>query len=152
MKSARTLLGSLIFLQCSCLTTAPTALSVVSASGRTIWSGTIFTGERFDITFVHSQEHCLWTQRYAVTANWFIEQTSSNYPCFGAGLPLETARHRLSRTDLGYAMTGQSRFRNIDMMNSTQANITLVYRGHAIRLSSRMAEFERFSLRVHAHR
>jgi hypothetical protein len=117
----------------------------VESSAGVIWRGEVEEGEAFDVSFIHSAEHCRWTHHYHVRGR-SIEQVASTFACFGAGMPSWTPATRIS-TD-GYTVPAPLRLSGIAMMNSTAAEIALRHRGRAVPIGARLADWERFRVRV----
>jgi hypothetical protein len=124
-------------------------LELVSAAGRVTWMGPIAAGEAFDLRFVHSHERCLWTQHYRTGDDGAIEQTGSTFPCFGAGMPAgSTDGSPVVRTRDGYLVAAPARIGELQMINSKDAEITLLWRNQQVPISHLFDDFQRFSMRV----
>lgn len=123
-------------------------LQVVGAADRVAWRGPIEPGETFDVAFTHSQEGGRWVQHY-VASDRGIEQRSSSFPSFGAGMPVESADgSAIGHTPQAYTVAAPARIGDLPMMNSDAAAITLTYRGHQVSLGVFFDDFERFTIRI----
>jgi hypothetical protein len=121
----------------------------VEASGRLVWAAVIAQGERFDLAFEHSSEHCRWTQHYAAGSGGTFRQLSSTFPCYGPGMPAAvSAGTTLGVSADGFTVAAPLELRELRMMNSRQAALHLVYRGRVVPLEQLLEEFEIFTLSV----
>jgi len=124
-------------------------LELVSSGGRVTWRAPIASGEAFDLQFVHSHERCLWIQHYRAGRDGAIYQTGSTFPCFGAGMPAgSTDGSPVVRTADGYLVAAPARIGELQMMNSKDAGITVVWRNQRVLISRLFDDFERFTMRV----
>jgi hypothetical protein len=122
---------------------APRALEI-GAGGRVVWRVPIAVDERFELSFVHSQERTLWTQHYFAGADARIWQDASTFGAYGAGMP----DGRATRSAEGFTVRVNRRLSSIAMMNSRAAELRLRYRGHTFALDRWFADYERFEIRV----
>ena len=116
----------------------------ISAGARVAWRAPIHAGERFDVSFVHSQERTVWTQHYVASRDGRIRQESSTFGSYGAGMP----RERVTRSPEGFTARVDRRFASIPMMHSHAARLTLRYRGRTFAMDRWFADYERFEIRV----
>lgn len=124
-------------------------LEVVTADRHVIWSAPIQPGESFDLAFTHSAERCRWVHHYVASAPNSIEQRGSAFPCFGAGMPSSaTDRSPVRRTPEGFETAAPLTLRQIGMMNWRAADITLRVGADTVALGRRLADYERFTLRI----
>lgn len=124
-------------------TAAPRALEIV-ARGRVTWRAPIAAGERFAVSFLHSQERTLWTQHYVALNDGRIRQVASTFGSYGAGMPLGEVR----RSPAGFTARSDRYFASIPMMHSRTAQLTLQYRGHTFAVDRWVADYERFEVRL----
>lgn len=123
-------------------------LQVVTAGDHVAWRGPIESGEAFDVAFTHSQEGGRWVQHY-VAAGHGIEQRSSSFASFGAGMPVgSTDGSAIRHTPQAFTIAAPARIGDLRMMHSDAAFITLTYRGQQVPLGPFFDEFERFTIRI----
>lgn len=123
------------------------ALEVVADRG-VVWRAPIRLGERFDLSFLHSSERCLWTQHYRATVGG-IWQESSTFPCFGAGMPSGSSDATpVLRTRSGYVVSAPRLIGEVPMLSWQRGDITLELRGRSVALSPVLDDFERFTVRI----
>jgi hypothetical protein len=122
---------------------APRALEI-TAGGRVTWRAPIAAGERFAVSFMHSQERTRWTQHYVAVNDGRIRQVASTFGSYGAGMPLG----EVTRSPAGFTAHTDRRFSSIPMMNSRAAQLTLRYRDHTFAIDRWFADYERFEIRV----
>jgi hypothetical protein len=114
-----------------------------------VWSGELRSGGLFEVSFEHSAEKCRWTQHYRAAGPGRIQQLSSTFPCIGAGMPWSsTDGSPAIRTREGYTLVAARTLADIHMINSCQGQILLSVGNQHVDVSSRMDDFQRFTLRI----
>ncbi len=122
-------------------------LEVATARG-VVWRAAIAGGERFDVAFRHSSEHCIWTQHYRATAEG-IWQEGSTFPCFGPGMPAaSTDGSPVVRTGRGYAVRAPRLIGELPMLGWRRGEITIALGGRTVALGPLVGDFEPFTVSV----
>jgi len=125
----------------------PRTLEVATARG-VVWRAAIADGERFDVAFRHSSEHCVWTQHYRATAAG-IWQDGSTFPCFGAGMPAtSTDGSTVVRTAGGYFVRAPRLIGELPMIGWRRGEITIALGGRTVPLGPLVGDFEPFTVSV----
>jgi hypothetical protein len=121
-------------------------LQVVGADGVSRWEAPIRSGEPFDVLYVHSSEHCQWTQHYRAGPGTRITQPASTFPCFGPGMP--AGGEVIRRSTDGFTVSAGFALKQIDLMNWMPARIALRYRHQTIPVGPWFADYDIFSIRI----
>jgi hypothetical protein len=130
----------------------PLRLELV-ARGEILWSASVARGEEFDVAFTHSAELCRWTHHYRAGERQ-IEQVSSTFECFGAGMPAgpraapDGGIQPVLRGPGGYTVPAPGVLPAIRMMNWDASDIVISLRGGSVLLAPLLSDFEQFRLRV----
>jgi hypothetical protein len=116
----------------------------IAGSGRVVWSSPIRAGERFDVSFIHSQERTLFVQRYVAGADGTVEQDEVQFGSYGAGMPLEPVARGGDR----FTARVQRRLAVVPMLSSRAAQLRLRYRGNDVAIDQWFDDFEPFEIRI----
>lgn len=134
----------------ACTGQTPTLrLAVLLADETVVWDGPVLAGERFDLVYRHSSEHCRWTHRYEVDARGGIRQRGSAFPCYGAGMPAaSTDGSPVTLSDDGFEVAAPLDLGRVPMINSRGAAITLRHRARNIAIGDLMPDLAAFAIEV----
>lgn len=116
----------------------------ITVRNRIVWRAPVALDERFDLSFVHSQERTLWTQHYRAGADGQLWQEGSTFGSYGAGMPLG----RTFRSARGFTVATRRRLGTLRLLNSRSAQLTLFYRGQPLPIGRWFEDYEPFALRV----
>ena len=137
-----------IAVTCACATAlaglTPAPRLELVAGGRVLWSAAAAEGQRFDLSFEHSQERTPFVQHYVVGAAGVIEQDGVSFGSYGAGMPLEPVVLD------GHLWTARVRRRlqSVRMLASRSAHVRIVFRDAEVAIDQWLDDYEPFELRL----
>jgi hypothetical protein len=116
----------------------------IAGNDLVVWSAPIRAGERFDLSFIHSQERTLFVQRYIAGPDGSVEQDEVMFGSYGAGMPLEP----VARSGDRFTARVQRRLAAVPMLSSRAAQLRLRYRGRDVAIDQWFDDFEPFEIRI----
>ena len=116
----------------------------IAGSGRVVWSAPIRAGERFDVSFIHSQERTPFVQHYVAGSDGGVEQDGVSFGSYGAGMPLEPAVRGENR----FTAQVRRRLAAVPMLSSHAARLRLRYRDRDVAIDQWFDDFDPFEIRI----
>lgn len=109
-----------------------------------VWSAPIRDGERFDVSFIHSQEQTRFVQHYVAKSDGSVAQDGVSFGSYGAGMPLG----RVVRTGELFTAHVQRRLVAVPMLSSHAARLRLRYRDRDVAIDQWFDDFDPFEIRI----
>lgn len=126
----------------------PPRLEVAGDRHGVIWSAPIVRGELFAVEYVHSAERSVWVHQYRAGAKAGVEQLTSTFQAFGAGMPVTPPHVAAEMSPRGFTVAAPRTFSAIPFMNWRRSALTLQYRGRFIPVGRWLDEYEPFTVRI----
>jgi hypothetical protein len=141
------LLGALVLLAAAvagCNDRPHLQLQIAAGGDRVVWSTPIALGERFHVSFVHSQEKVRWSHHYLAAAGPAIVQDGSTFGSYGAGMPMSPVERR----NASFIASGVQHVGSIPMLSWRAAGTELNVHGTNVSLDQWFGDYERFEIRI----